>query len=144
MTKMFSKTSSMSWSSINITFDPGLRRGIPNGLFDYKCSRMVNSNIEKLNNCEISHGICWSFPHFLLIKDVLEIIIEMTDFQLTFLLLNLACFLAYQMVLKRLIKAESTTTLHWGDHDKSQIFFSKTKLDLNFFPEIKIIPHSKV
>jgi len=30
-------------------------------------------------------------------KDVLEIIIEMADFQLIFLLLNLAWFLAYQM-----------------------------------------------
>jgi hypothetical protein len=61
MIKRFSKTRlkiSLMISKNTEAELPGLRRGIPNDLFDYRCSRMVNRYIEKLNNCEISHGIC--------------------------------------------------------------------------------------
>lgn len=48
-------------------------------------------------------------------KDIYEMIEEVPYFQWVFLSLNLALFLAYQMELIVLIKADNTTTLHWED-----------------------------
>jgi len=59
----------------------------------------------------------------LLLERVVEaIIIEIDDFQWMRLLLNMAWFLACQMILIRLTKAALTTTLHWGDHTLSHKF----------------------
>jgi hypothetical protein len=70
-----------------------------------KCFKMEKSLMELFN------VFLDLFPE----REVLAVIIEIADLQVMSLLLNLAWFLANQIVLRRLIKAAVTATLHCGD-----------------------------
>lgn len=63
--------------------------------------------IEK-SSIELEEAFMVAFPA----NEVLALIIEMADFQLMIVLLNLAWFLTYQIVLIRLTKTACNTTLH--------------------------------
>lgn len=64
-------------------------------------------------------------------KEELDMSIFIADFHVMQMLLNLAWFLAYQMILRRLIRAALITILHCRDQDWSQIF-QMSSIDWNW------------